>query len=112
MSERKTGTGFIQLVISKLSLTNVTAIHSRVEDYQDPQGFDRIISRAFSSLPVMLNLSQHLCRSNGKFFAMKGQIPQLEIAQLPEGFTIEKISKLHVYGLDAQRHLLQIVAAR
>jgi 16S rRNA (guanine527-N7)-methyltransferase len=102
---------FIQMVISKLALTNITAIHTRVEQYQDPQGFDRIISRAFASLHDMLTLSQHLCRADGKFLALKGQILKEEIAQLPEGFTIEKINTLKVFGLDAQRHLIQIIPA-
>lgn len=102
---------FIQTVISKLSLTNVTAVHTRVEHYQDTDGFERIISRAFASLQNMLTLSQHLCRTDGKYMAMKGQISQEEIAQLPEGFTIESIDELKVSGLNAQRHLIQIVSA-
>lgn len=99
---------FIQMVISQLALTNVTAVHARVEQYQDPQGFDCIISRAFASLSDMLTMCQHLCRADGKYFALKGQIPKEEIAQLPEGFTIEKMDALKVFGLDAQRHLIQI----
>ncbi len=102
---------FIQTVISKLSLTNVTAIHARVEQYQDTEGFEFILSRAFASLQKMLNLCQHLCRTDGKYMAMKGQISQEEIAQLPEGFTIESIDELKVSGLNAQRHLIQIVPA-
>ena len=103
---------FIQTVISKLGLTNITAVHARVEQYQDTEGFDRIISRAFASISEMLNLSQHLCRTDGKFLAMKGQIPKEEIAQLPEGYTIASIDELKVSGLDAQRHLIQINSAR
>ena len=87
---------FIQTAIAQLGLKNVRAIHSRVEEYQieeNEQPFDRIISRAFASLEDMLTLCQHLCRkevhNNGKFLAMKGQIPKEEIAQLPEGFRIE-----------------------
>ena len=101
---------FIQTVIAQLGLQNVTAIHARVEDYQvdDSQKFDRIISRAFASLAEMLSLCQHLCQPHGHFLAMKGLIPEEEIALLPEGFTIETINKLEVAGLEAQRHLVQI----
>ncbi len=101
---------FIQTAIAQLGLKNVTAVHSRVEDYHcDQQAqFDRIISRAFASLEDMLLFCQHLCKKQGKFFAMKGQIPEEEIAQLPEGFRIEAINELSVAGLNAQRHLLQI----
>ena len=104
---------FIQTVIAQMGLKNVTAIHCRVEDYQveEVEKFDRIISRAFASLNDMLNFCQHLCHREGqmgKFWAMKGKIPEEEIAQLSEGFKIEHIDKLQVAGLNVQRHLLQI----
>ncbi|MCP3849161.1 MAG: 16S rRNA (guanine(527)-N(7))-methyltransferase RsmG [Gammaproteobacteria bacterium] len=111
---------FIQTVVAQLGLKNVTAVHSRVEEYQleESEKFDRIISRAFASLEDMLNYCQHLCYKNnikddrdqkeGLFWAMKGQIPEEEIAQLPEGFRIDQINELKVSGLNAQRHLIQI----
>ena len=98
---------FIQTAIAQLGLKNVKAVHSRVEDYSGL--FDRIISRAFASLADMLNLCQHLCQQNGRFLAMKGQILEEEFAQLPEGFRIDQINELKVSGLNAQRHLIQIV---
>ncbi len=127
---------FIQTVIAQLGLKNVTAVHSRVEEFhvEEAEKFDRIISRAFASLEDMLMFCQHLCykqegykqegykqesykqegipqdgHKQGKFLAMKGQIPEEEIAQLPEGFRIEAINELKVSGLNAQRHLIQIV---
>ena len=105
---------FLQTVIAQLGLTNVTAVHSRVEDYQVEEGdkFDRIISRAFASLEDMLTLTRHLCAKQGKFLAMKGQLPEQEIAQLPEGFRIEQIHPLTISGLNVQRHLIQIVLKR
>ena len=106
---------FIQTAIVKLGLKNVTAVHSRVEDYSIKediitQNFDRVISRAFASLADMVNVCQHLCDKNGRFLAMKGQILEEEIAQLPEGYRIEEINELEVPGLNAQRHLIQIVS--
>ena len=105
---------FLQTVIAQLGLTNVTAVHSRVENYQTEEGdkFDRIISRAFASLADMLTLTRHLCAQQGQFLAMKGQLPQQEIAQLPEGFRIEQIHPLTLGGLNVQRHLIQIVFKR
>ncbi len=102
---------FIQTAIAQLGLKNVTAVHARVEEYQlaEQDKFQRIISRAFASVEDMLLLCQHLCHPQGKFLAMKGQIPEEEIAQLPEGFRIETMNELKVSGLNAQRHLLQIV---
>ncbi len=109
---------FIQTAIAQLGLKNVTAVHSRVEEFhvQDNEKFDRIISRAFASIEDMLSFCQHLCKRDedskyGKFLAMKGQLPEEEIAQLPEGFRIEEINELKVSGLNAQRHLIQIAFA-
>lgn len=107
---------FIQTVIAQLGLKNVTAVHSRVEDFHvaEEEKFERIISRAFASLDEMLMFCQHLCfrgqgfSEDGLFLAMKGQIPEEEIAQLPEGFRIEAINELKVFGLNAERHLIQI----
>ncbi len=102
---------FIQTAIAQLGLKNVTAVHSRVEEFHvdEEQRFERIISRAFASLNDMLLFCQHLCaKKEGKFLAMKGQIPEEEIAQLPEGFRIEQINELKVSGVNAQRHLIQI----
>ncbi|MCW8930438.1 MAG: 16S rRNA (guanine(527)-N(7))-methyltransferase RsmG [Gammaproteobacteria bacterium] len=110
---------FIQTAVAQLGLKNVTAVHSRVEEFhvEGSEKFDRIVSRAFASLEDMLNFCQHLChkgdnsRDGGLFLAMKGQIPEEEIAQLPEGFRIEQINELKVSGLNAQRHLIQIAYA-
>ena len=104
---------FIQAAIAQLGLKNVTAVHSRVEDYSlaDEQGFERIISRAFASLADMLTYCRHLITEQGVFLAMKGQIPEEEIAQLPEGFKIAEINQLDVAGLNAQRHLIQLATS-
>jgi 16S rRNA (guanine527-N7)-methyltransferase len=101
---------FIQTVIAQLGLNNVTAIHARVEDYSvlENDKFERIISRAFASLQDMIHCCQHLADNNTQFLAMKGHIPTEEIAQLPEGFKIEAINELTVFGLAAERHLIQI----
>jgi len=101
---------FIQAAIAQLGLKNVTAVHSRVEKYTiaDDQRFERIISRAFASLADMLLFCRQLLAEQGRFLAMKGQIPEEEIAQLPEGFKITGINQLYVAGLNAQRHLIQL----
>lgn len=111
MDARSKKIRFLQTAISKLGLKNVTAIHSRVENYKPEEGdkFDRIISRAFASLEDMLTLTRHLCAKQGRFLAMKGQIPEKEIAQLPQGFRIEAVNPLEISGLNIQRHLVQIV---
>lgn len=65
--------------------------------------------RAFASLNDMLTWCQHLIDSNGTFIALKGQLPQQEIDELPEGFVVTDTIALHVPELEGDRHLIKIV---
>jgi 16S rRNA (guanine527-N7)-methyltransferase len=96
-------TRFVQQVILELKLKNVHVIHSRAEDYQPEQGFDTIITRAFASLPDIIKLTAHLLSHNGILLAMKGQIPQIELAQV-NGTVIP----VKVPEVDAERCLVRI----
>ncbi len=99
---------FQQQCTVELGLENVTAIHSRVEDYRNKSGFDVVISRAFSDLGEFVGAAGHLCASGGKVLAMKGLYPHQEIVNLPEGAQVVRVTELKVPGLDANRHLLEI----
>ena len=63
---------FLQEMIGKLNLTNVMAVHIKVEEYKVTEQFDIIISRAFAEIKKMIKLTKHLIKVNGKFIAMKG----------------------------------------
>lgn len=102
--------GFLNEVKRKLVLTNVNPIHSRVEQLDNP-GFDIIMSRAYSSLDNMLSQTQHLLVENGRWLAMKGAYPESEISEVSGHYKITKSTKLTVPGLDAERHLIEIVRA-
>jgi 16S rRNA (guanine527-N7)-methyltransferase len=99
---------FLQQVIYDLQLENVTVVQARVEDYQNDENFDQIITRAFASLPEMLMLSGHLASGSTQFLAMKGGNYQEELELLLDTYTITGIHRLNVPGLDADRHLLII----
>ncbi len=99
---------FIRQVCHLLKLSNVTAVQSRVEQYQDPAGFDGVISRAFASLTDMLNWCSHLPKPEGKFYALKGLVPEEELACLPESCKLSGIESLVVPELEGQRHLVII----
>ncbi|QIZ78943.1 16S rRNA (guanine(527)-N(7))-methyltransferase RsmG [Ferrimonas lipolytica] len=101
---------FIRTVIHKLGLTNVVAVESRVEAYQPEQGFDGVLSRAFASLNDMLSWCHHLPAQDGLFYALKGQLDEAEMGQMPEGFSIEDQHELIVPELNAQRHLVIVRA--
>ncbi|MDG1938322.1 MAG: 16S rRNA (guanine(527)-N(7))-methyltransferase RsmG [Pseudomonadales bacterium] len=98
---------FIREAKRELALTNITAIHSRVEDFKG-ESFAVITSRAFSSLGTMLQQTQHLLADGGCWFAMKGVVPTEEINEIASAFKVQKTNKLLVPGLDAERHIIQI----
>lgn len=104
---------FIRQVCHQLGLTNVTAVQSRVEDYlpaaaSEAEKFDGVISRAFASLNDMLSWCHHLPRAEGRFYALKGQYPSTEIAQLPATYEVVKVDALQVPDVDGERHLVTI----
>ena len=99
---------FLKQAIQQLGLLNVTAAHSRVEDFETEQGFSSVISRAFASIYDMLRGCSHLLCSDGRFLAMKGMQPSEELQQLPAGFLLNAIHALRVPGLNASRCIVEI----
>ncbi|GDY26388.1 ribosomal RNA small subunit methyltransferase G [Agarivorans sp. Toyoura001] len=99
---------FIRQVSHLLKLENVTAVQCRVEDYQQNLEFDGVISRAFASLQDMLSWCSHLPANSGKFYALKGLVPEQELENLPEGLNLYSIESLSVPELEGQRHLVII----
>jgi len=99
-------TAFLKQVKAELGLDNVTVYTGRVEQLAMTELFDVITSRAFSELANFVNWAGHLLASGGHMLALKGQLPEGEIAVLPEGWTLVKTQQIVVPGLDAQRHLL------
>jgi 16S rRNA (guanine527-N7)-methyltransferase len=91
-----------------LGLRNVQAIHTRIEDYAMVPQVAIVISRAFASVRLFIESSQHLLSADGAMLAMKGQYPASEIAELPTGFTLVASHILEVPGSTAARHLLDI----
>ncbi|SUG50562.1 16S rRNA methyltransferase [Salmonella enterica subsp. arizonae] len=81
---------------------------SRVEAYPSEPPFDGVISRAFASLSDMVSWCRHLPGDKGRFYALKGQLPEDEIASLPNNFSVESVEKLRVPQLEGERHLVII----
>ena len=63
---------FMQTVKTELSLTNLTVINSRVEDFVPKEPFSQITSRAFAGTNETINKTQHLVSSDGRYLLMKG----------------------------------------
>ena len=83
-------------------------VQTRVESWQPVVHFDAIISRAFASLRDFVTFTGKHAGENGILYAMKGRYPDSELAELPAGWRVTAQHPLHVPGLDAERHLLEL----
>jgi len=99
---------FIRQALLVLGLKNVTAVQSRVEEYQPDEKFDVVLSRAFASLQDMLFWCKHLPNEAGHFLALKGQFPEQEIAQLDKQFEFIESISLQVPRLEGERCLVKV----
>ncbi|MEJ1355990.1 MAG: 16S rRNA (guanine(527)-N(7))-methyltransferase RsmG [Candidatus Sedimenticola sp. (ex Thyasira tokunagai)] len=101
-------TRFVQQSIGTLGLRNIEVIQARVEAFQPQQGYDTITSRAFASLPKMVQLTSHLLADGGQYLAMKGIDPIEELDQLGlEEMKVERIT-LFVPETTGERHAVVI----
>ena len=100
---------FQKQVQFELKINNITSVESRVEAYDPEQKFDGVISRAFASIEDMLSWCHHLPAENGQFYALKGQLSDAELTNIPAGFDVVETITLKVPKLDEQRHLLKLV---
>lgn len=101
---------FLRQVQHELKLTNIEPVQSRVEDFPAEPPFDGVISRAFASLNDMVSWCHHLPGDTGRFYALKGLLPEDEIALLPAGLAVESIVELKVPHLEGERHLVIVKA--
>ena len=97
---------FIRQVSAELGLPNLRAQHARVEDLPAPSGFDIVTSRAFASLTDLGSLTGPLLSPAGCWMAMKGKVPEDEMAGLPDGVEVFHVEQLEVPSLEAQRCLV------
>ncbi len=88
---------FLQKVVEKLELKNVTLINDRVENLNLIA--DVVTSRAVSQLNILLELCAPICKINGTIIALKGPkvLEEIDVSQNAIdklGLKIEKNDKL------------------
>ncbi|MEO6137266.1 MAG: 16S rRNA (guanine(527)-N(7))-methyltransferase RsmG [Luteimonas sp.] len=99
---------FLREAVRSLPLPNARVAESRIEALDEPGHYDAIVARALATLPLIVELGGHLLKPGGRLLAMKGTIPEDEIAALPEGWRVEGVHLLVVPGLIAERHLVVV----
>lgn len=98
-------TRFVQQTVLELKLKNVSVYHHRAEDFYPEQPFNEIITRAFTNLSDMVQLTRHLLSKESVLLAMKGKALDSEMAQVSAKHTV---IPLRVPGIDADRCLIKI----
>jgi 16S rRNA (guanine527-N7)-methyltransferase len=89
---------FLKEVKRQLNLKNIEIVQFRAENYHPAQGFDTVISRAFSSLEQMIHWTRHLIAKNGQWLAMKGQYPDAELSAIQQNYHVEHYSVEGIHG--------------
>jgi 16S rRNA (guanine527-N7)-methyltransferase len=102
---------FVAHAARTLGLANVEALHARVEAVRPAQPFDTVVARACAALPQLLEWVAPLCGPGTRVLAMKGRLPQAEIAGIAPSWQVGEVVPLHVPGLNEERHVL-IVTCR
>jgi 16S rRNA (guanine527-N7)-methyltransferase len=97
---------FLTQATIELRLPNARAIASRIEDLPRSETFGVVISRAFADLSTFARLAVPHVAGDGLLVAMKGALPNDEIAALPADVRVTRAPRLTVPGLDAERHLI------
>ena len=96
-------TRFVKQAVFELKLARVEVVQARVEQYRNPS--PRVISRAFSALPAMIENAGHLVAPGGRLLAMKSAPDEAERAGIPADWHAE-FQALSVPGIDEPRQLV------
>jgi 16S rRNA (guanine527-N7)-methyltransferase len=97
---------FVAHAARTLGLANVEALHGRVEELHPAQPFDTVVARACAALPQLLQWVRPLCGPATRVLAMKGRLPEAEIAAVEDPWSIDQVRPLQVPGLNEERHLI------
>lgn len=103
-------TRFLTQAKIDLQLENVEVVNRRVEEYFPEQDrhriyFDVITARAYATTDKILTSTAHLQNNATRILVMQGKLD----AQLNnEKYQLIESHALDIYGLDAERHLLEI----
>jgi 16S rRNA (guanine527-N7)-methyltransferase len=97
---------FVTHAAGRLNLTNVQAVHARVESMRPDEPFDTVLARALAPIPTLLEKVTPICGPRTQVLAMKGKWPAEELAALSSHWHVVRSRELHVPGLDAARCLI------
>ena len=97
---------FLDELRGKLGLTNVYTYHEKVENLRLDNPVDIVISRAFADIKKMMDLTQHLLKFTGQFFAMKGPGYEMELENIDQNKLVVMPLKIPFYN--GNRSLIKV----
>jgi len=103
-------TRFLTQVKITLGLDNVEVVNQRVEAYSPIKDdhriyFDAVVARAYASSTEILQNTAHLHKPETRILIMQGKLD--ESIDVP-AYALKQSHTLNIYGLGAERHLLEI----
>lgn len=102
-------TRFIQQAVTRLGLTNVTQVHTRLAQFQADVRFDTITARAFAPPPQWVPATVALRADTGCWALMMGRYPATQVTDWLEAAAYSyRIVPLAIPDEPGQRHLLII----
>ena len=103
---------FLNIVIEKLKLKNIEAIHQRAEDFakENREKYDLVTSRAVAKLNVLNELCIPIVKVNGFFIPMKANI-QDEIRQSENSLKIlnSKLENIISFNLPVENSIRNLI---
>ena len=109
---------FLNYLIQKLSLENITLIHNRAEKYalENKEKYDLVTARAVANLNTLIELCLPMVKVNGYFIAMKGNASE-ELKEISKELEIlgGKIVSQLEFNLpieNSQRTIIKIVKTK
>ena len=104
---------FLNETIDLLKLSNVSAVHARIEDYKEKEKFDYVVSRAVSQTNTLLEYLLPFVKVGGYAVLYKSKKFDEEIMESHKaleilGGKIEKIEKINIEEINAERYLVFI----
>lgn len=98
---------FLEQARIELALPNVSVHAGRVQDWHPAHPPQTLICRAFASIPDFLTATLHLQSPGVRVLAMKGDLPEVELAGLDHDRYRSEVRSLEVAGW-ARRHLVAL----
>lgn len=99
---------FLRHVAGEVGLANIEIVQARAEAYRPPLRFGTVVARAVGPIADLVRRGGHLVTGGGRLLAMKGRLPEEELAARLNGWKLAGVHRLAVPGLPEERHLVEL----